>query len=101
MVGQLAVGETLRPDPRLVERFRNRDPEALGTLFDLFAPNIYAFLTRAAVSPFELDALVEEVIWTVWVSPDPPRDVTDLDLLLRRALGSCLRRRFTQRAVQE
>jgi two-component system cell cycle response regulator DivK len=86
----------MRPlDPRVLARLRDRDPEALGTVVDLFAPKVYGFLACVGVEPDELDERAEEVLWTLWTWAGLDDD-TGIHALLRRAVGSCLRRRRRQ-----
>jgi DNA-directed RNA polymerase specialized sigma24 family protein len=81
------------PAAHLGERLGSRDPEALGLAFDHFGPKVYAFLARIEPDPDALDLLVEEVFWTLWAAAGRSGGETDVERLLREAMGSCLRRR--------
>lgn len=82
---------THREDALLLERFRRRDPEALVAAFDLFAPNVYALLSRAEADAARLDRLVEDVFWELWVSTGRDGGTAGVRRLLLRAVGVRLR----------
>lgn len=82
------------------ERFQRRDPEALGVLFDRFAPNVYAALSPVERDAGRLDRLVEEVFWEVWASAGAPGGEIEMEMRQRvlRAVASRLRGRMRRRA---
>jgi two-component system cell cycle response regulator DivK len=82
---------TPREDALLLERFRRRDPGALGTAFDRFAPIVYALLSRVEADAGRLDRLVEDVFWELWVSAGRDAGTGDVPRLLLRAVGVRLR----------
>ncbi len=78
-------------DPGFLERFRRRDPEALGTVFDLFAPDVDAFLARFETSPTRRTQLVDAVFRELWASADQlGGGENEIHQLLLQAVGSCL-----------
>ncbi len=51
----------MRADPGLIERARSRDPEALGELYDSYAPQVYAYIHRRVGDPEVAEDLTGEV----------------------------------------
>jgi two-component system cell cycle response regulator DivK len=82
-----------REDALLLERFRRRDPGALGTAFDRFAPAVYALLSRVEADAARLDRLVEDVFWELWVATGRDAGESGVRRLLLRAVGGRLRTR--------
>lgn len=83
------------------ERFRRRDPKALGTLFDCFAPNVYAALSVVEADAGRLDRLVDDVFWEVWTSAGAPRGEPEMHLRVLRAVASRLRGRRRRTMLAE
>ena len=89
------LNDTLVPpapvDCRLPERLRRRDPEALGALFDRFAPNVYALLSPVEADAARLDQLVEDVFWETWTLAGRAGSESKVLQIMLRAVSSRLR----------
>ena len=51
----------MRDDPELIGRARSQDPEALGELYDSYAPQVYAYVYRRVSDPEVAEDLTGEV----------------------------------------
>lgn len=86
------VNNTLSPPGREPDsRLRRRDPEALGALFDRFAPNVYALLAPVEADATRLDQLVEDVFWEAWTSAGQAGSESNVLQIMLRAVSSRLR----------
>lgn len=90
------ANNTLSPPPRALdrqfpERLRGRDPEALGALFDRFAPNVYALLSPVEADAARLDQLVEDVFWETWMSAGQAGCESEVLQIMLRAVSFRLR----------
>jgi two-component system cell cycle response regulator DivK len=88
-------------DGGLAERLRRRDPEALGVLFDRFAPNVYALLAPVEADAARLDQLVEDVFWETWLSAGRAGGDGDVQRIMLQAVSSRLRGRTPLSGRQE
>ena len=56
-------------DAEIMRRIASGEPEALGELYDLFAPRVLGLTTRILADPHEAQDILQEVFLHVWRNP--------------------------------
>jgi hypothetical protein len=91
VVNDLAAVPAAGLEPGVCDRFRCGEPEAATQVFDLFAPYVFAFLSRFEADTGRLNQMAADVFRELGESAGPHDGEKELRRHLLRAMGSRLR----------